>query len=205
MRVKTLLTGRPVERERTGNAMKERRLLQRLQAGDAQALADLIDSYTAYVYAIAKNVIDPPLGPEDTEEVAADVFLLLWNHAGDVEEGKLKPWLAAVTRNRAKDRLRGLHLPIPLEDEAVDVSFPGPEEGIVHQELRQLARQAVEELPEPDRGIFLRYYYLYQKTDEIAAALGMNPATVRTRLARGRDKLRGYLRERGYSCETVNF
>ena len=39
---------------------------------------------------------------------------------------------------------------------------------------------------------------------EIAAVLGMNPATVRTRLARGREKLREYFNERGVGCADPN-
>ena len=87
----------------------------------------------------------------------------------------------------------------------MEICFPGPEDGVVRTELRQLTRAAVEAMPEPDRSIFMRYYYLYQKTDDIAAQLQMNPATVRTRLARGRDRLRAFLTERGYSCEAVDF
>ena len=184
--------------------MNERRALRRICAGDSEALGAVIEQYAPYVCAIARNIVDPPLQPEDVEEIASDVFLRLWKNAYDVQEGKLKAWLAAVTRNRARDRLRNLHLPAPLEEDCLDISFPGPEDGIVQQELRRLTREAVEALPEPDRSIFMRRYYLYQKTDEIAADLQMNPATVRTRLARGRDKLRAFLAERGYSCETVN-
>ena len=58
-----------------------------------------------------------------------------------------------------------------------------------------------EELPEPERSIFQRHYFLYQKTDEIAEALQLNSATVRTKLARGREKLRQTLIEGGYRCE----
>ena len=184
--------------------MREQRLLRRIGAGDSGALAAVIDQYEAYVCAIARNIVDPPLQAEDVEEIAADVFTQLWKNAGDVQEGKLKAWLAAVTRNRAKDRLRGLHLTAQLEEEFLDISFPGPEDGLVRQELRQLTRAAVDALPEPDRAIFLRHYYLYQQTDDIAVELGMNPATVRTRLSRGRDRLRAFLIERGYTCEAVN-
>ena len=67
--------------------------------------------------------------------------------------------------------------------------------------LRELAREAVDTLGEPDCEIFKRHYFLYQKTEDIAAALGMNGATVRTKLARGRQKLKSYLEERGYGNE----
>ena len=58
-------------------------------------------------------------------------------------------------------------------------------------------RQAVEELPPPDREIFLLRYYLYQPVKEIARRLGMTPKAVEHRLDRGRRRLREKLMERG--------
>ena len=63
------------------------------------------------------------------------------------------------------------------------LTVDGPEETVELGELRKLTRCAVEELPEPERSIFQRHYFLYQKTDEIAEALQLNSATVRTKAA----------------------
>lgn len=181
--------------------MDEKRTLRRLSGGDAGALEAVIGAYSPYVCAIARNIIQPPLQPEDVEEIASDVFLRLWEHAAEVKPGKLRAWLAAVTRNSARDRLRAMRLAEPLDDDCLLLSIPGPEDGIVRLELRELTRRAVDALPEPDRSIFKRHYYLYQKTDEIALELSLNASTVRTKLARGREKLRQTLIEGGYSIE----
>ena len=145
--------------------MDERRLLRRLSRGDCAALEEIMDAYMPYVYTIAHNILAPALPREDVEEVASDAFTALWEKGEAVRPGKLKAWLAAVTRNAALSRLRSLHL------------------------------------PEPDRGIFIRHYYLYQKTGDIAAELDMPASTVRVKLLRGRDKLRTVLAEGGYSDE----
>lgn len=181
--------------------MEEKQILRRLQAGDTRTLERVIETYSAYVYAIVKNIIDPPLQPEDCEEVVSDVFYQLWCGVGKIQPGKLKAWLAAATRNRAKNKLRSLHLALPLDDEVLTLETAGPEERIELDELRGLTRRAVEELPEPERTIFQRYYFLYQKTEDIAAVMQMKPATVRTKLARGRETLRRMLIEGGYRGE----
>ena len=111
--------------------MNESKMLRRICAGDSGALGAVIGRYTPYVAAIARNIVDPPLQQEDVEEIVADVFVRLWQNAPDVLEGKLKAWLAAVTRNCARDRLRGLHLPEPLEEDMLELSFPGPEDNVV--------------------------------------------------------------------------
>ena len=88
--------------------MDEKELLRRIRKGNTDALQQIIDGYSGYVYAIVKNIIQPPLQPEDIEEVVSDVFLRLWEKAETVDADRLRSWLAAVTRNRAKDKLRAL-------------------------------------------------------------------------------------------------
>jgi RNA polymerase sigma-70 factor (ECF subfamily) len=60
-------------------------------------------------------------------------------------------------------------------------------------QLKESVKQMVDRLTEPDRTILIRYYYFYQKTDAIARDMGMNPATVRTKLARSRQRLKKWL------------
>lgn len=186
-----------------GLDLDEKELLRRIRKGDTDALQQIIDGYSGYVYAIVKNIIQPPLQPEDIEEVVSDVFLRLWEKAETVDADRLRSWLAAVTRNRAKDKLRALHLSLPLEEDVLDCTVEGPEEDALRREAGRIAREAVESLPEPDRSIFLRFYYLYQKTGDIAAALHMKPAAVRARLSRGRERLKAMLEERGIGHEAA--
>lgn len=186
-----------------GLDLDEKELLRRIRKGDTDALQQIIDGYSGYVYAIVKNIIQPPLQPEDIEEVVSDVFLRLWEKAETVDADRLRSWLAAVTRNRAKDKLRALHLSLPLEEDVLDCTVEGPEEDALRREAGRIARDAVESLPEPDRSIFLRFYYLYQKTGDIAAALHMKPAAVRARLSRGRERLKAMLEERGIGHEAA--
>ena len=185
--------------------MNERALLRSLKDGDTGALTEIIGFYTPYLFTIASNVMSTALPREDIEEVVSDSFVALWTHRQELLPGKLKPWLAAVTRNRAKDALRAAHAAEPLDDDLFEIAAPeNMEKAVLQAELTELARQAVESLGEPDSEIFRRHYFLYQKTEEIAANLNMNAATVRTRLARGRERLRAYFTERGYSCADPN-
>ena len=186
-----------------GLDLDEKELLRRIRKGDTDALQQIIDGYSGYVYAIVKNIIQPPLQPEDIEEVVSDVFLRLWEKVETVDADRLRSWLAAVTRNRAKDKLRALHLSLPLEEDVLDCTVESPEEDALRRETGRIAREAVESLPEPDRSIFLRFYYLYQKTGDIAAALHMKPAAVRARLSRGRERLKAMLEERGIGHEAA--
>ena len=181
--------------------MNERTLLRELKEGDTGALSEIIGLYTPYLYTIASNIMAPALSREDVEEAVSDAFVELWYHRTELLPGKLKAWLATVTRNKAKDALRAHRLSEPLDDDLLEVACEDDmERELLQKELGELAREAVDTLGEPDREIFRRHYFLYQKTEEIAAVLDLNAATVRTKLARGRERLRAYFTERGYTC-----
>jgi RNA polymerase sigma-70 factor (ECF subfamily) len=171
----------------------EQYLIQQIKSGSQKALETVIDRYGSYVKAIAANIIKPPMTDADVEEVVSDVFLSLWSHPGDPDRGSLKGYLAAITRNKARDRLRRFHIEVPLESDCLEVPVEDSCRQIELAQLKEAVKQVVDRLEEPDRTILLRYYYFYQKTDAIARDMGMNPATVRTKLARSRQKLKEWL------------
>ena len=171
----------------------EQYLIQQIKTGSQKALETVIDRYGSYVKAIAINIIKPPMTDADVEEVVSDVFLSLWNHPGDPDWGSLKGYLAAITRNKARDRLRSFHIEVPLEEDVLDIPMEDSCRQIELAQLKEALKLMVDRLEEPDRTILLRYYYFYQKTDAIAQDMGMKPATVRTKLARSRQKLKEWL------------
>ena len=63
--------------------------------------------------------------------------------------------------------------------------------------VSKLLGGAVDGLDEPERTLFFRYYYEGERLKTIAGELGLNLSTVKTKLARGRKRLREQLRETG--------
>jgi len=179
--------------------MNETKLLQRLQSGDPAALRALMDHYLPYVSTVVWNILRGAMPPEDAEEVASDVFLAAWDHAEALEPGHIKGWLGTVARNRAKNRLRAAGRTLQLEEDAPDIPCPDtPSDELERRETQRIVRKALAALPDEDRVIFLRRYYYAQTTAEIAAALALNESTVRTRLHRGRAKLKEEMQKEGF-------
>ena len=118
--------------------MDERALVKKLNRGSRSALDQAIQRYTPYVSAVILRALAGRACREDVEELCADVFVALWSHAHqlDPEQG-LRPWLAAVARNKAADWLRRCRPADPIPDNAPDPS-PGPEE--LAQRREQSAR-----------------------------------------------------------------
>lgn len=176
-------------------------LTARLRLGDPGTLEEVMDRYAAYAARIIAAFLNRTLPAEDMEEALSDVFVCLWN-SRDRLEGDVKPYLAAIARNAARQRLRQFHPTEELpEDLPLADSSPLPEQRAEMAERTAALRQAVDALPPDDRELFIRFYYLEQTVAEIAAVTGQNPSTLRGRLRRGRKKLRQTLLERGVSCD----
>ena len=174
--------------------MDERALVKKLNRGSRSALDTAVERFTPYVSAVILRPLAGRACREDVEELCADVFVALWSHAHqlDPEQG-LRPWLAAVARNKAADWLRRCRPADPSPDNAPDPA-PGPEELAQRREQSARLWAAVDALEEPDRTLFLRYYYEGDKLKTVAAELGLSQTAAKQRLFRGRKTLKAALK-----------
>lgn len=174
--------------------MRDELILRKIRSGDPSGLEALMDRYIPYVSAIVWNILRDAMSREDAEEVVSDVFLTAWQKAEEVSASSLRPWLGAVARNKAKTRLRSAGRELPLEEDILEIPDDQTPDALLEQsEEQRLVRRAVEKLPLPDREIFLRHYYYAQTVSEISAAMGINESTVKTKLRRGRLRLKTLL------------
>jgi len=185
--------------------MDENRAFKALKRRDEQALEWFVDHYSAYVSTIVYNIIGSTLPETDVEEVSADVFYVLWTKSKTVKSNKVKAFLGAVARNKAKDKLRKYSDAVPLEDDFIIVSDECLETEVERRFVADAVTKAVLSMKMPDKEIFVRHYYYYQPIVDIAKAMDMNASTVKTRLRRGREKLKTTLYKGGYANENENF
>ena len=123
----------------------------------------------------------------DAEDVYQDVFLRLFRQETDGwEEERVKAWLLRTTVNRCNDlhRFRLRRSILPLE-EVPDMTAP--------EEDASELWATVAQLPPKLRTVIHLHYAEGYATEEIAAILSVPPATVRTRLHRGRLRLKELL------------
>lgn len=177
--------------------MDERTILKRLSRGSQRALEAVISQFSAYVVTVVHNRSRGCLSPEDEEEIASDVFLTLWQHAGSIQPGHIRPWLGSVARNKTSDRLRQMKFTLPLEENLIIIDNP-QWETLSRKEQAEQLRMALKTLKTEDQIIFYRFYDLCETTEQIANALNMPSSTVRSRLSRGRDALRHTLCQGGF-------
>lgn len=177
--------------------MDETGLVLALAQGDRAALEDTIRRYTHYVAAVAARALAPEPLREDLEKWSPTPFSPCgaagnrWTRSAPSGHG----W-AVTARNLAIDRVRRRRETDAIPDHLPD-SRPGPEELAERNQLHSQLRRLVDSMEEPDRTLFRRYYFEEEPLHQVAKELGLNQATARTRLARGRHKLREALCGKG--------
>lgn len=169
----------------------EKKLLLRLQMRKRNAIDQAIEIYTPYLSTVLYNMAGNRLPKEDIEEVVSDVFVSLWKNADyiDLSKGTLRSYIAATARNFALKRLNRKQDYTPLDE----IELPDKRSFFDDSLVEETVWKAVMELGEPDNEIFVRFYKYDEKLKDISKATGLNISTVKSKLSRGKTKLRRIL------------
>ena len=156
---------------------------------EAREAERLVDTYADLILRLSYTYLNHT---QDAQDICQTVFLKLLEKAPAFQSPEHeKAWIIRTTANACKDLLKShwRKTSVPLEA-AASVPAPQAEEGSL------LA--AVNQLPPQYRAVIYLYYYEGYSAKEIARLLGSNPATVSTRLRRGRALLKALLEQEGY-------
>lgn len=184
--------------------LDDKKIITALNKDDELGYTMLIDAYTCYVTAIITGIAKGRLTGSDVEEAAADVFYRIWLKREGLLEDTLKAYVAQAARNASVDRLRKMNQEfIPYEDDILQIQqdTAPPDELAIIREQKQLVKQAVDTFCEPDREIFIRFYFFGETLKTIAQRLQLNLATTKTKLYRSKARLKKILMQRGYEYE----
>lgn len=170
-------------------------LLQNIARGDEQALALLYDRYRTILFGLLMRILS---NRAEAEDVLQEVFLQVWQRAGNFDETRGKPftWLVTLTRSRAIDKIRALGSRSRTVEEATreaeDVIFDAEENAIIAQR-GEVVRAALNQLSEEQRQVLVLAYFDGFSQSEIAEKLSSPLGTVKTRMRTGLIKLRELL------------
>jgi RNA polymerase sigma-70 factor, ECF subfamily len=178
---------------------KRPELIERLQAGEPQALGALYDQLAPLVHAVLLRILGDRT---EAEEVLLDTFWQVWKSAKDYDpsRGTLEAWVTTIARSRALDRLRarqkrqsGLVLYEQEGRELSTSSAPMPEAVALQGERAQAIATALAALSEEQRRPIELAYYEGLSQAAIAGRLGQPLGTIKTRIRLGLNRLRHVL------------
>ncbi len=185
--------------------MDDKEIVALFMRRNEEAVKAASEKYRAYCMKIAENITG---SYEDAEECVNDALMSAWESIPPHAPELLSTYLGKLTRNlainRRRQRLtekRGLG-ECELAYEELSEMIGGsdsPEQALDRRELAAEINRFLKGLSERKRAMFIRRYWFCESVKAISEELGATQSSVSVTLHRLREKLRTYLRKRGYN------
>ena len=186
-------------RENLQISTEDASLVARARTGDLAAFNTLVETHQDAVYGLCLRMLASSHAAED---VTQDVFLAAYRHIDSYRGGLFRAWLLRIAANACTDELRrrqrrpqtSLDLmtedgsPLDLPDES-----ESPEESVLRGELSRYIQAGLMALPPDQRAVVVLCDVQGLTYEEISEALNASLGTVKSRLSRGRARLRELL------------
>lgn len=178
--------------ESPASTMTDGNLLQAAASGDEAAFRLLYERHRESVFRFAYRMLQ---SIELAEEITHDCFLSLIKKPGRFDAGRasLKTYLCAAARNQAIKHLQREMTFDELSNELPSAEHWNPLKQVIGAELSAVVRAAVAALPPLQREAVILFEYEDLSLAEIALIVNADVGTVKSRLHRGREKLRQLL------------
>jgi len=180
--------------------MDEQALIDSARKGDARAFNQLVLLYQRMAYNVAYRILGDPDAASDATQ---DAFLKAFKAMRRFRGGSFKAWLLRIVTNACYDQLRRKQRrpassldDLPVEaDHSYYMHDPAerPDEFVERQELGDTIQAGISTLPVEQRTILVLSDVQGLSYQEIAEVTGLSLGTVKSRLSRGRARVRDYL------------
>ena len=171
-----------------------------------EAIEETIETHKHQVFTFAFRFLG---NRAEAEDVTQEVLIRLWKNHAKIDPGRVKAWLARVTRNacidvgRKRTRDRAL---LAREEQGQTVEWQvlrnaHPESIAQLSELGRWVKRGLDGLKEPYKTVIVLREIQGMTYEEVGQALEMPINSVKVNLHRGRKKLREALREERTNAE----
>lgn len=166
-------------------------LICRIAAGDRDAFGEFYDRHSARILGLLLRMIR---SRSEADDVLQDCFLQVWSQAARYSAERASPigWLVLLARSRALDHLRRKRRDRLTAESETEVGTEC-DDALTQSEEAALARRALSQLPDEQRGVIQLAFYSGLTHEEIAASQRIPLGTVKTRIRRGMMRIREIL------------
>ena len=182
--------------------MTEKDLIQKAKSGDQDAFGQLVLAHQNKVYTICVHMVTDR---EEAADLAQEAFLKAWRSLSTFQgESSFATWMHRLTTNVCLDYLRkqtrrqNISTAVSLDDEDSGWTEPAdhsqdPQLQLEREERKRALARALGELPEHHRQTLIMREVSGMSYQEIADAMGADLGTIKSRIARARERLRKIL------------
>lgn len=183
--------------------MNEEALIKKSQNGDSTAFNELMNSYFKRIYSIAYRMAG---NADDASDMTQEVMIKLFRNIKSFRGGsQFSTWVYTVATRTCIDELKKIRrhssysidseietdegsIATELEDDA-----PTPEKKAEQNELKSLVAKAIARLGDDHKTVIVLRDIQGLGYDEIAKIVGCSAGTVKSRISRGRERLKNIL------------
>ncbi len=183
----------------------EAKLIELSREGDLQAFNQLVETYQNQVYNLCLRMLG---SQQPAEDVTQDAFISAFKNVGKMRGPSVKSWLLRIAANACIDELRRrqrhpqVSIDYRRDGDETETSFdvpdltPGPDQLAVREELRHALQLELMDLPPDQRLAVVLCDVEGLAYEEIATAMKTSVGTVKSRISRGRARLREALQNK---------
>ena len=180
----------------------ENEMIARAVKGDAQAFETLMEAYEKKIYGLCLRMMG---NPHDGEDAAQEAMLKIWQKLDQYRgESAFSTWVYRVAASICMDAIRKRSRQTQpslenMKEQGFDPadSADTPEERVEKKEQQEDIQRAISSVPEQMRSVFILRDVHGLSVEETASALQIATGTVKSRLARAREKIADELRSGG--------
>ena len=193
-----------VFQEKDGDYVDDSEIVRLFTERSEEAIAAAMAKYKGYCTKIAYNIL---YSREDAEECVNDAFLKVWDMIPPNKPEMLSTFIGKITRNLAINRYRqtlaekrgGGEAAVAFEElSAVISDNTDIADEAERRELLGEINRFLGKLPEKKRNIFVCRYWYCDSIRDIAEQFQVSESNASVILNRTRQKLREYLKKRGF-------
>ncbi len=184
-------------------ADEERRLVEVAQRGDVASFNELVRLFEGRVYTLCFRMLGDP---DSAADAAQDAFLAAFRNLRSFRGGSFRSWMLRIATNTCYDVLRvrkrrpSVSLDIDADDESASSPLQiadtteSPDDFAQRRELAAAIQHGLTALPDEQRIVLILSDIQGLAYEEIAQITNSNLGTVKSRLSRGRARLREVLK-----------
>jgi len=179
-------------------------LIERVLAGDPRATGRLVRMHNRLLYRTARAILRDD---HEAEDAVQDAYIRAFRALHRFEgKSALSTWLVRIVANESfarRKRIARRAAAIPTVPDGyrdathVADKSPSPEMAAMHSQARRRMQACIDALPAWYRSVFVMIAVREMTTAQVAQALDIPEATVRTRYFRARASLRRALSDAG--------
>ena len=201
----------PKKKERQGAREREidRKLVERIVAGDSSAFREIYDRYHARAYGIALGVVK---NPQDARDIVQEAFIKVHRHLQNFQgSSSFYTWLYRIVMNLSIDHIRRAKRKKNVDyDDGIgraddEIAGDGailpkllegnPGKSVLRKELAEALELALDQLPEHHRAVIMLREIEGMSYEEMSEALEVPKGTIMSRLFHARRKMQQSLAE----------